>query len=289
MADDPDGDELEGSVARHYGVADLTDRILKAASAAGIDTERISPEQLAPVDEFHIGGRAATAHAVARMGLQADHHVLDIGCGIGGATRYVAATFGCRVTGIDLTPGYIAAAEELARRTGLAGRIAYCVGSALAMPFADAAFDAARSLHVAMNIKDRAGLYRETARVLKPGAVLCVYDIMKGTGDAGDALKFPLPWAQSAATSHLTTPAEMRALLAGAGFDVTEVEDRTPFAMELFRDAIASSASGPAPLGLHIVMGASAREKSRNMLANLESGAIAPTLMLARCQARCQA
>jgi MPBQ/MSBQ methyltransferase len=272
-------DDLEGSVAQHYGAADLTERILKALTAAGIDTERVAPEQLAPIDEFHIGGRAATIHAVAKMGLTADDHVLDVGCGIGGATRYIASAFGCRVTGIDLTPGYIAAAEDLARRTGLADRIAYRVGSALAMPFADGAFDAALTLHVAMNIKDRSGLYREVARVLKPGAVFCVYDVMKG---ANDGLRFPVPWAEAPATSYLATPAEMLALLGEAGFEVAEVEDRTPFAIDFFRQSLANSAAGAPPLGLHIVMGPRAREKSHNMLLNIESGAIAPTLMIAR-------
>jgi MPBQ/MSBQ methyltransferase len=272
-------DDLEGAVARHYGVADLTQRILQAMAAAGIAADRVSPEQLAPVDEFHIGGRAATAHATARMGLKPGDHVIDVGCGIGGATRYLAATFGCRVTGIDLTPAYVAAAQELAQRTGLADRIDYRVDSALAMPFADGAFDAALTLHVAMNIKDRPGLYREVARVLKPGAVFCIYDVMRGPG-AG--LTFPVPWAETEATSHLTTPDEMRALLADAGFLVTEVEDRTPFARDFFRQSLANAAAGPAPLGLHIVMGATARDKFRNMLANIESGAIAPTLMLAR-------
>ena len=272
-------DDLEGAVAQHYGVADLTERILKALAAAGIDTERIDPEQLAPVDEFHIGGRAATVHAVARMGLTAAQHVLDVGCGIGGATRYLAQSIGCRVTGIDLTPGYIAAAEELARRTGLADRIAYRVGSALAMPFPDAAFDAAITLHVAMNIKDRRGLYREVARVLKPGAVFCVYDVMRGRSDA---LQYPLPWADTPATSHLTTPEEMRALLGDAGFEVTEVEDRSQFAVDFFRQSLANAASGAPPLGLHIVMGANTRSKFQNMLANLQAAAIAPTLMVAR-------
>jgi SAM-dependent methyltransferase len=271
-------DNLEDAVARHYGVADLKDRILTALAAAGIDTERIAPEQLAPIDEFHIGGRAATVHAVGRMALKASDHVLDVGCGIGGATRYVAATFGCRVTGIDLTPGYIAAAEDLARRTGLAGSIAYRVASALAMPFADATFDAALTLHVAMNIKDRSGLYRETARVLKPGAVFCVYDVMKG---ANDRLKLPVPWAGTPEASHLTTPQEMRALLGDAGFEIREVEDRTQFALHFFRQSLADSAAA-SPLGLHILMGANAREKFQNMLANIESGAIAPTLMIAR-------
>ncbi|MFZ1106504.1 MAG: methyltransferase domain-containing protein [Hyphomicrobiaceae bacterium] len=270
---------IEDAVARHYDVADLKDRILKAMTTAGIDTERASPEQLGPIDEFHVGGRAATVQAVAKMGLKASDHVLDVGCGIGGATRYIASTFGCRVTGIDLTPGYVAAAEELARRTGLADRIAYRVGSALAMPFADGAFDAALTLHVAMNVKDRDGLYREVARVLKPGAVFCVYDVMKGQKDG---LKYPVPWAESPETSHLTTPGEMLALLGDAGFAVREVEDRTEFALDFFRRGLANATAGPPPLGLHILMGAGTREKLRNMLANIESGAIAPTLMIAQ-------
>ncbi len=272
-------DEIEAAVTRHYGGGDLTDRILKAIVAAGIDAERIAPEQLAPVDEFHIGGRAATIHAVSKMGLTAADHVLDVGCGIGGATRYLASSVGCRVTGIDLTPEYIAAAEELARRTGLAGRVAYRVASALAMPFQDGAFDAAITLHVAMNIADRAGLYGEVARVLKPGAVFCIYDVMKG---GNEALKFPVPWAESPATSHLTTPQETQALLRDADFEVGEHEDRTAFALDFFRQTLASAAAGVPPFGLHIMMGATAREKFQNMLANLENGAIAPTVMVAR-------
>src|SRR5262245_32962409 len=174
----PMADNLETAVARHYASGDLDGRLLTAIAAAGLDPDRLTPEQLAPVDEFHIGGRAATIHAVAKVVLNPGDRVLDVGCGIGGATRYLA-TMGCRVTGVDLTPDYIAAAGELARRTGLAGRIDYRVASALAMPFEDSAFDAAITLHAAMNIQNRAGLYREVARVLKPGAVFCSYDVMQ--------------------------------------------------------------------------------------------------------------
>ncbi len=272
-------DDLEEAVARHYGVGELKDRILRAIAAAGIDADRIAPEQLAPVDEFHIGGRAATVHAVAKMALKPSDCVLDVGCGLGGATRYLASAVGCRVTGIDLTPAYIEAAEDLARRTGLADRIAYRVASALAMPFDAGAFDAAITLHVAMNIKDRAGLYREVARVLKPGAAFCIYDVMKG---GSEGLKFPVPWAETPATSHLTTPQEMQSLLRDAGFAVEEVEDRTAFAADFFRRSLAGSAAGVPPLGLHILMGANARDKFQNMLAAAEAGAIAPTVMIAR-------
>jgi hypothetical protein len=147
------------------------------------------------------------------------------------------------------------------------------------MPFEVGAFDAAITLHVAMNIKDRAGLYREVARVLKLGAMFCIYDVMKGETEG---LRLPVPWAESPSTSHLTSPQEMQTLLRDAGFQLIEIENRTAFAIDFFRQSLANAASGPPPLGLHIVMGATAREKLQNVLANLESGAIAPTVMIAR-------
>ncbi|MBX9588395.1 MAG: methyltransferase domain-containing protein [Hyphomonadaceae bacterium] len=272
-------DDHERAVARHYQVSALTERILKAAAAAGLDTDRLTPRDLGPIDEFHIGGRAATKHVVAKMGLTGSEHVLDIGCGIGGAARYLASAIGCRVTGIDLTPEYVEAARVLSARTGLGDRTAFEVASALRMPFADATFDAALTLHVAMNIKDRAGLCREAARVIKRGAALCIYDVMQG--DADD-LRFPMPWAQTPATSHLTTPAQMEELLSAAGFAVEDIEDRTRHGIAFFRERLAAS-SGPAPaLGLQLLVGPDARLKFQNLLEGLERGAVAPVVMMAR-------
>ncbi len=273
--------DIEAAVARHYGNAELLARILAGLEASGVDPDRLRPDDLAPVDEFHIGGREATVHAVARMGLVAGAHVLDIGCGIGGAARYIATQTGCRVTGVDLTPEFIDVARRLTELTGLDDRVAYECASALDMPFEDGAFDAAITLHVAMNIPERAALYGETARVLKPGAALCVYDVMKaGAGE----LAYPVPWAESPETSHLTTADEMRGLLDTAGFDVSEVEDRSGFAGAFFRRVLAAaeaSEGGPPPLGTHLILGASAPEKFRNVLNNIEAGHIAPVQMIA--------
>lgn len=271
--------EIEQAVARHYGTEGLLARILAGLVAGGKDPDNLQPDDLAPVEEFHIGGRKATAHAVGKLALLEDHHVLDIGCGIGGTARFMAAQVGCRVTGIDLTQEYIDVARALTARVGLAGKVDFHVASALDMPFDDACFDAAITIHVAMNIADRAGLYGEIARVMKPGARLCIYDAM--TKSEGDIV-YPVPWAWSAETSHLTTPDETRALLNGAGFDVIEVEDRTDFAIEFFHRSRAATAGGPPPLGLHLLMGASAPEKSRNMLENVQSGRIAPVQIIAR-------
>ncbi len=273
-------DDIEAAVARHYGSTGLLARIMAGLEASGVDPEHLQPDDLAPVDEFHIGGREATAHAVAKMNLEAGAQVLDVGCGIGGAARYIAAQAGCRVTGIDLTPEFIEVARRLTELTGLDGKIAFECASALDMPFEDGAFDAALTLHVAMNIPERAALYGEIARVVKPGATLCVYDVMK-TGE--DDLAYPVPWAETPATSHLTSAEEMRGLLDAAGFDFREVEDRSAFARAFFQKALAVAAAseGPPPLGTHLILGASAPEKFRNVMNIIEAGHIAPVQMIA--------
>lgn len=271
-------DEFEAAVARYYGSAGLKERILEGIAAAGFDLERLQAADLAPVDEFHTGGRLETEYVLAKVQVGRDDHVLDVGCGIGGTARYLAATTGCRVTGIDLTPEYIEIAKLLADKTGFGDRVEYRTASALDMPFDRAAFDAAITFHVAMNIKDRPALYSEIARVLKPGAVLCIYDVLKG---ARNGLCFPLPWAETDATSHLATADEMRALLAEAGFEVGDVEDRTSFAIEFFRKRLAATGAPP-PLGLHLLMGVNTKEKFHNYLRGAENGSVAPTVIIAR-------
>ncbi|TDI65926.1 MAG: class I SAM-dependent methyltransferase [Alphaproteobacteria bacterium] len=272
-------DNLESAVANHYGVPDLLTRILKALETKGVDLDNLTPDDLAPVDEFHIGGRPATEYVVAKMSVSNSQHILDVGCGIGGATRYLASQYGCRVTGIDLTPDYIEVARELAARTGLDRQATYEVASALNMPFDEAHFDGALTLHVAMNIRDRAGLYGEVARVLKPDAIFCVYDVMKGQRDG---LIYPVPWADTAETSHLTSPDETAMLLENAGFQVREIEDRKDFAIAFFRQSLQAVKQGPAPLGLHLLMGPLGKRKFDNMLANLEQGHVSPVIIIAQ-------
>ncbi len=269
--------KIETKVAQHYGDSGLLARILDGLEAAGLDRNNLQAADLAPVEEFHTGGKAATEYAVAKMDLKAGQHVLDIGCGIGGTVRHIAEHRACQVTGIDLTPEYISAAKELSELTGLEQRVRFQVASALDMPFQDMSFDAAITLHVAMNIHDRVRLYNEIARVLKSGATFCLFDMMKKDAKPPE---YPVPWARTAETSYLTTADEMLTLLDNAGFYIDEVEDRTAFALEFFKQNTSAAASPP--LGLHLVMGESAAEKLQNTLWNLENGRIAPVQMLAR-------
>jgi SAM-dependent methyltransferase len=161
---------IDRLVTKHYTRGNLGSAILAALEAAGKDLDRLSVEDLAPVDEFHVRGRPATMELTKALAMAPGMRVLDIGCGIGGPSRYIAATYDCTVVGIDLTEEYCRTAAMLADRLGLGERVEYRPGNALAMPFVNAEFDVAYTQHVAMNIEDKTRLYAEVWRVLKPGA-----------------------------------------------------------------------------------------------------------------------
>ena len=271
---------IERSVAQHYTHGSLERAILDALTASGKDLDDLSSADLAPVDEFHIGGRRATADLAEQLGLRRGMHLLDIGCGLGGASRYFAHDHGCRVTGIDVTAEYVLVAAALARRVGLGGLVSYENGSALSLPFAPGAFDGAYMLHVGMNIVDKPALFAEVRRVLKPKGVFGIYDVMR---ESDGELSYPVPWASSAETSFVATAAAYRRLIVTAGFEVVRERSRREFAIEFFRQMRAQATQGgPPPLGLHILMGASAPEKVANMIGNLERGLIAPTEIVCR-------
>lgn len=266
------------SVARHYARGDLIAAIEAGLGQTTSPPTGVTIDDLAPVDEFHIGGRSATRDLCEQLALTAEDHVFDVGCGIGGTSRFLASTFGCRVTGADLTPEYIGVADTLTEWTGLSELISYDEASVLSAPYADGSFDVAVQLHVGMNIADKASLFTELQRVLRPGGRLGVYDIMRLTDDP---IAFPVPWASDASMSHVDTLGEYRAALTGAGFEIISERNRGTFAKEFFAGLKARSAGGPPPLGLHVIMGADAPTKIANMVGAVAAGIIAPVELIA--------
>ena len=267
-------------VAEHYTKGGLLDRIKAGLKELGA-SEPIDIETLAPVDEFHMGGRSATVPFVDKMGLTPDSRVLDLGCGVGGPARYTAKTTGAHVTGIDLTDEFVETGNELSGMTGLTDRVDLVQGSILELPFADASFDVAYMIHVGMNIADKATLMAETARALKPGGLFAIYDVMLvGDGD----LLLPVPWASDSKGSALASPEQYRAALVEAGFEIVSEIDRTSFAEDFFAAQAAAQAtvSGPPALGLHLVIGSDVKTIIGNMVANLKQGRIAPVEIIAR-------
>ena len=255
-------------VSRFYtGPGGLVSAISAALEAAGADRTTLRPADLAPIDEFHIRGRAASLEIVEALRLTADSRVLDLGSGLGGPARTLAELTGCAITGIDLTPEFCEVATALSEWTGLSDRTRFHVGDATATGLPDTAMDAALTVHVAMNISDKPALYAEAFRVLRPGGRFVVYDVLQGEG--GD-VHYPVPWANDSSTSFLATPEDMRELLPAAGFEVISEVDSSDESLVWFQQMRARiERDGPPPVTFAAFLGDAFGQMAANQVANL--------------------
>ena len=269
------------SVRDHYEAAN-GERDLAATIRQMIEAGdgRIDAAQMAAFDQFHVGGLAATKAFDALLDLRPGERALDAGSGLGGPARHMAETFGCHVTGVDLAPSFVAVAQLLAERTGMSEQVSYQVGDLLALPFADACFDVVFTQHVVMNIDDREKVYREIARVLRPGGRFGFYDVLAAEG--GEPPIYPTPWAATREASFLRTEALTRQALAQAGLTVEVWNDVTDKAQGWFAQQRAgfSPVANPAP-SLVTVMGPRFGEMAANIARNLAEGRV--RLVMARC------
>lgn len=264
----------EAKVAGHYTTGSLQNIILQAMQRAGKDPEKLTLQDLAPIDEFHVEGLEATEALAAQMSLQPGMRLLDVGSGIGGPARYFAAAHGCKVTGIDLTDEFVQVAKRLTQLVKLQDRVEFRQGSALDLPFEKDTFDRASMIHVGMNIADKAGVYREVRRVIKPGGIFALFDIVRSSDGE---LRYPVPWALSEDTSFVAKPAEYREALDQAGFRVVQERDRRESAVAFTRRMMARTAqNGPPILGLQLLMGNQAGEMLKNVLVLMEQGILSP-------------
>ena len=265
------------TIKRHYGSPGIARRILDALAQSGQDVSKLSPAMLYPLDQFHGRQLAATEDHLAKLNLTPAMHVIDVGSGIGGPARYMAANFGCRVTGIDLTEEFVTAARELTERCGLAGRVTFEQGNALAMPFADASFDAASCQYVAMNIADKQGLLREIRRVLKPGGRLVWSSVVLARAEPD----FPVPWAREPAGSFLVSAEALRPMFGDAGFRIVEWTDETEV-HKAFAAKMREAAPSPVnSLGNQIVIGGDFMERVGNLNRSFDEGRVGTVLVVA--------
>lgn len=273
------GMSTEMAVADHYTTGELFERVRAGLRAVGVDPARATVADLKAADEFHTGGVAATDHLMAQLEFTPGQRVLDVGSGIGGTSRYLADRHGAQVTGIDLTPEFVETARALSAMVGMGDATTFQVGSALDMPVQDATFDLAVLMHVGMNVADKAKLMTEIARALAPGGRLALFEVMAGASDV--PLAFPLPWSTTPDTSFVAPPAAYRDGAAAAGLTLDVETDRTEFALDFFAMVFAKvAADGPAPLGIHLMMGETAPLKFQNYVANLKAGNIRPVEMI---------
>ena len=259
-------------IGRHYGSTSLVTTVQSALAAAGFGVGGIGWEALAPLDQFHVGGAKATTDLADRLGIGAGARLLDLGSGLGGPSRHLAAAYGCHVTGVDINAPFVELATFLSERSGLASTTRFVVADATDVPFESASFELAFSQHVAMNISDRDRLYSEVARLLVPHGRFAMYDVVAGNGDS---IHFPVPWARDPGASFILSAKDTRQALENVGLDIVEWRDATAEGMAWQQAQAAAGQSQPDPLkrlGLPLVMGPHFAEMVANLVRNFKEG-----------------
>ncbi len=271
----------ERLVSDHYTHGHLIQAIEQALQQTGKSPTDLTIDDLAPIDEFHIGGRLATDHLMQQLPFPKQSHLLDIGCGLGGAARYIASQSQHTITGVDLTEEYINTGNQLSQWLHMDHLVSLTHGSATAMPYYDHTFDGAYMLHVGMNIQDKQSLFNEVARVVKNGSYFGIYDIMQM--EKGD-LSYPVPWATHPNTSQLASVEHYKKALNDAGFEVLYENNRITFAQGFFQKAHEKNHenNAPSPLGLHLLMQEDTADKLSNVVKNILHHLIAPIELICK-------
>ena len=267
------------AVKSHYASRGLGERILAAIQEAGHDPDNLTPEILGPMDQLHRGGLATTRAQAAKLQISPEMRILDVGCGIGGPARYLANTFGCHVTGIDLTDEFVEVAQMLTKRCELTYKTKFHQGNALELPFEDDSFDVVWCQNVTMNIENKARLLAQFRRVLRPCGKFTYTEYVRGKGPEP---VYPLPWASDPSYSFLITPEAMREMLEGSGFRIVDWTDFTAKIVEWASEARAGPSN---PLGPHLIMGVDLPDRQRNAMRSLTDNRLAYLMVVAECVA----
>lgn len=262
---------IESTVSAHYGNTGMLERVQAALRDAGKADGTLTTDDLALLDQLHTGGRTSSRALAELAGVSAGTRIVDLGGGAGGPARTLAHEFGCDVTVVDISPGLVALGEYLTERTGLTDRVRFVSGSALAIPVQDAAFDLAWTQHAQMNIADKPRLYREVARVLRPGGRFAFHEIFAGKSGEPD---YPLPWATEPGYSFLPPPDDVRAELRAAGLREVAWHDVTGEGISWFRRALATPVEQVPTLALHLLVGPLFPTMTRNCMAGFENGSL---------------
>lgn len=271
---------LSDLIRRHYARGSIINRIERAFAQSGLTPKTVMPADLASIDEFHVRGRLATEELANRIVYPPAPRILDIGCGLGGAARYLANTTNGQVVGIDLTLDYLEAASLLTTWTGNAPNISFVNADATRLPVLSESFDVAWTQHAQMNVASKPGFYGEIARILRPGGQLAFHDIFRR---GSRAPFFPLPWADDPSLSFLASPDATRELLERLDFEVLHWEDQTRQSLQWFEARLNGVRERrPSRLGLHLLMGDTAREKLENLVESLARDRLAVVQGLAR-------
>ena len=217
-------DHAMQEIKDHWDRDGLSQTIYDALIASGKPLGTLTLEDLAPLDQFHRGGKGFTTRLARLADLKSAMKVLDVGGGLGGPARTLAIEFGCHVTVIDLAESYVLAGRMLTDLMHLNDHVTHQAGSALELPFEDHAFDAVWTQNSGMNIMNKERLYAEIYRVIRPNGLFATQEPMAGPRQP---LIFPVMWSRDGTGNFLRKPEEIRALIESTGFQTRKWDDVT--------------------------------------------------------------
>ncbi len=259
-------------IQENYAIEAIGDRVQQALEMAGLGTGPLQWSDLAPFDQFHVRGLEATEELAKDLQLKNGQTVLDVGSGLGGPARHLAAVHKVHVTGIDLMSDFIEISNYLSKRASLKDKLIFTQADATELSFPNEAFEVVWTQHVAMNIQNKAKLYKSLHRVLKRSGKLAIYDAVQGNDQP---VLYPTPWARDQGVSFIATESRMKDALTEAGFKNLSVIDKTDSAAQWFRDLQQQqSQKTPEPLSPLFILGPEMGQAIANFAKNILEGRI---------------
>lgn len=264
-------------IKQHYTPDSLLEKIISGITLSGKTPDSISLEEMAPLDEYHLRGAASTAELIELLipELPPGAHVLDAGCGLGGPARRLAKKSDCLITGVDLSDSFCEAGSMINQWFKLEDRIKIQSGDVTNLvAFENETFDAAWTIHTAMNIAKKEQFYREINRVLKADSCFLIYDVIRLNNKK---IAYPTPWAQNERSSFLASADEVQNYLISTGFNAIEQFDHTESTLSFLQTRVTKlrQTNELPPLGLHLILGNQFVTMFENLLENFSSGNLA--------------
>ncbi len=267
---------MQKNITDHYGSDDLTSKIFSALVKAGKEPNNLEIKDTSIIDQLHTGGHLATLELAKKVGIYPEYQILDAGCGIGGSSRLLAKTFQCQVTGIDIVPQFIDVANQLAKSTKTDEKVNFICGDITKTGLLNSSFDLIWCQHTLMNIEPKSDTFAEFKRLLKPGGLMVLHEIVKGSGVD---IYLPVPWAATFDISFLISWKEMEQLIIDNGFNCHFMEDSSDKA-KLWWEKVNTAflknkeISSMPPLGPHIIFGENGRLFGHTMSNNFKEDRI---------------